>query len=102
MTHRTLWLIAVSVLTCATQAFCAERKEIVIPATELAAVEQRADVPTAGKWWLNRDAQDWGAPGGAILLAGKPSEEPLKTGFWDVVPAFRYVPYRVPELVVDP
>ena len=40
----------------------AERGEIIIPAADLAAPDQRADTPTPGKWWLNRNAQDWGAP----------------------------------------
>ena len=39
----------------------AQRSEIVIPASELATSEQRADAPTPGKWWLDRQAQDWGA-----------------------------------------
>lgn len=81
----------------------AQRSEIVIPAAKLAAAEQMADAPTPGKWWLNRNAKDWGARDGTILMAGQPSEEPWKPStLWQVIPMFRFVPQRVPELVVDP
>lgn len=96
-----LWCACCFALTAAT-ATCDERKEIIIPAEKLASPDLRADVPATGKWWLKHDAQEWGAPGGTILMAGQPSEEKLKTGFWDVIPLFRFVPYRVPELVIDP
>lgn len=89
------------IMSWATSA-CAQRTEIVFPAAKLANADQRAETPVEGKWWLNRDAQEWGAPKGTILMAGVPSEEKLKTGFWDVIPLFRFVPYRVPEIVVDP
>jgi hypothetical protein len=80
----------------------ADRKEIVLGAAGLAPPEQRADTPTPGKWWLRRDAKDWGAPGG-ILMTGKPGEGgPGKSGEWVVPPAHRFVPYRVPALTVDP
>lgn len=80
----------------------AQRGEIVIPAAKLADAEQMADAPTPGKWWLHRNAKDWGTKNGIILMTGQPSEETLKTGFWDVIPLSRFVPARVPELVVDP
>lgn len=95
-------LLLAMVVAIPAPAVFAQRPEVVIPATELAAEAQRSDAPIAGKWWLKRDAQSWGAPGGAILMSGVPSEEKLRTGFWDVIPMFRFVPYRVPELVVDP
>src|SRR5688500_18275079 len=80
----------------------ADRQEIVIAAKGLAPAAARAERPTPGKWWLKTDAKEWGAPNGIILLAGQPSDEPLRTGFWDVIPLFRFVPHRVPTLVVDP
>jgi hypothetical protein len=80
----------------------ADRKEIVINAADLAPAEQRADKPTPGKWWLKRDAQDWGAPNGTILMTGETTDKPSKPGEWQVPPAERFVPYRVPALVVDP
>jgi hypothetical protein len=96
-----LLLISVAAALITTSAF-AQRKEIIIPAADLAPVEDRAEAPTPGKWWLNRNAQGWGAPNGTILMSGKPSDEPVKNGFWEVIPLTRYVPYRVPELVIDP
>ena len=81
----------------------AQRSEIIIPAADIAKAEQRSDTPTPGKWWLNRNAKDWGARDGAILMAGKPSEGPWNPStLWQVIPMFRFVPQRVPELVVDP
>src|SRR5687768_6611569 len=79
-----------------------DRKEIVIPAVELAPREVRSDTLTPGKWWLRRTADEAQAPGGAILLSGEPSKEKLKSAFWDVIPISRFVPYRLPELVIDP
>jgi len=80
----------------------AAQQEIVIDAADLAPPEQRADKPVEGKWWLKRDAHDWGAPNGAILMTGQPSELPNKSGEWVVTAAHRFVPYRVQPLVVDP
>jgi hypothetical protein len=81
----------------------AERSEIIIPAADLAKADQRADTPTPGKWWLNHEAKDWGAREGTILMAGKPSEQPHNPdSLWQVIPLFRFVPQRVPELVIDP
>lgn len=80
----------------------AERAEIVIPAANLAAPVQVAETPMAGKWWLNRNAQGWGAMNGTILMTGKPSEEPIKGGLWEVTPMFRLTPERVPELIIEP
>ena len=80
----------------------AQREEIVIPATKLAQPGQQADTPTPGKWWLNHEAQSWGAMNGTILMTGSPSDEAVKDGLWEVTPMHRFVPYRVPELVIDP
>jgi hypothetical protein len=80
----------------------AERAEIVIRAEDLAPAELRGDKPTPGKWWLKRDAQDWAAPNGMILMTGEPSDLPNKSGEWVVTAAHRFTPYRVPPLVVDP
>lgn len=91
-----LWCIAV--LSPAAE----QRHEIIIPADALAKEEQRAEIPTPGKWWLNHNAQGWGANNDTILMAGQPSEEFSKRGLWEVIPMNRFVPYRVPELVVDP
>ena len=80
----------------------AQRKEIFLAADQLAAPDLIADRPTAGRWWLKQDAQDWGAVRGSILLAGEPSQEAVKSGLWDVLPMFRFVPHRVPTLTIDP
>ena len=80
----------------------ADRAEVIIPAADLATPDQRAEEPTPGKWWLNRHAQDWGAPNGTILMTGQPSGEAVKNGLWEVIPMTRFVPYRVPDLVIDP
>ncbi|WP_395749208.1 hypothetical protein [Prosthecobacter sp.] len=80
----------------------AERSEIIIPATALAKPDQQADTPAPGKWWLNRNAQAWGARDGIILMAGPPSDEVPRSGLWEVTPMTRFVPYRVPDLVIDP
>ena len=83
-------------------AAAAGEKDIVIDAADLAPPEVRADKPTAGKWWLNRDAKDWGAPKGNILLTGQPSDKPNKQGEWVVTATERFVPHRLPALIVDP
>lgn len=80
----------------------AEAGEIRIEAVDLAAPEQRAEQPTPKKWWLKRDAKDWGVPNGAILMTGLPNETKSKTGEWVVPAGLRFVPYRVPALAVDP
>jgi hypothetical protein len=80
----------------------AQRDTITIPAADLATAEQMAEQPTPGKWWLNRDAQSWGAMNGTILMAGQPSEATPKKGLWEVISMSRFVPYRVPDLVIDP
>src|SRR5215831_8171815 len=74
-----------------------DRKEIMIGAAELATASQRADRPTPGKWWLNRDARK-----GTILMTGRTGQGATRTGEWVVPPAHLFVPYRVPALVVDP
>jgi len=79
-----------------------ERKEIVIDAAQLAPPGLRSERPAAGKWWLRRDADDWGASGGTILMTGKPSGKTGADGLHKVTPADRFIPYRVPELVIDP
>jgi hypothetical protein len=78
-----------------------ERKEIIIPAEKLATAEQRADKPTPGKWWLRKDAKDWGIDR-AILMTGEPSDKTIKQGEWVVPASSRFVPYRVPDLKVTP
>src|SRR5262245_53652069 len=65
--------IAVLVLLTPVAALAQDRKEIRIAAADLAPAAQRADTPTPGKWWLKRDAKDWGVPGGVILLTGQAS-----------------------------
>src|SRR5438128_2127478 len=80
----------------------AARRETVIAAADLAPAELRADKPAPGKWWLRREAKDWGAPGG-ILMTGQPSDKPFqREGEWKVVPAEQLVPYRLPGLGIDP
>lgn len=79
----------------------AHGKDIVIEPAHLAAPEQRADQPTPGKWWLKRDAQDWGVTHG-ILMTGQPNEQKNKIGEWVVPAAYRFTPYRAPALIVDP
>ena len=92
------WMLAVTFAAPAR----AERKEIWIDATHLAAPEIRSAQPIARKWWLRRDAQDWGASRGTILMTGKPSGKTGEDGLHKVTPSDRFVPYRVPQLVVDP
>jgi len=96
-----LFLALVTVPLAAGALLCQERKAILIPASQLAAPAQRDDTPTSGKWWLRGEARDWGAPGG-MLLTGMPSDKTNKQGEWVVPAAHRFVPYRVPELVIDP
>src|SRR6185436_7224510 len=44
-----------------------------------------------------------GARDGTILMAGQPSEQEHKPdSLWQVIPMFRFVPQRVPELTIDP
>jgi hypothetical protein len=88
--------------TASTVAAQEERKEIVLGAAEMAPTDQRADKPAAGKWWLRRDAQDWGVRDGVILMTGRPSDKPTRTGEWVVPPAHLFTSYRVPALVIDP
>ncbi|MBM4086705.1 MAG: hypothetical protein FJ272_18115, partial [Planctomycetes bacterium] len=76
-------------------------KEMVIDAADLAPPELRSDEPVSGKWWLRRDVQAWGAPKGMILMTGR-AAGPGSTGHEGVTPAERFVPYRVPPLVVNP
>src|SRR5262249_54792021 len=90
------------VLTVMAAARAPGRKEVVIGAADLAPAAQRSDRPVPGKWWLKRDAKDWGARDGAILLTGRPGEGPVKSGEWVVPPAHLFVPSRVPALVIDP
>jgi hypothetical protein len=82
----------------------AERQEITLDAAALAPPGQRSEKPEPGKWWLKRDAHDWGVPNGLILMTGRPADNPMpqKSGEWIVAPADRFVPYRVPALEVDP
>jgi hypothetical protein len=78
-----------------------ERKEIVIPATDATPAEARSETPTAGKWWLRKDAKDWGIDK-PILMTGQPGDKPIKQGEWVVPAASRFVVGRVPALTVDP
>src|SRR5262245_15862081 len=80
----------------------ADRKEIVIPAVDLATEAQRDLKPIAGKWWLKKDAKEWGAPDGTILMTGQAAGKEGSSGEWQVTPANRFVPYRVPALEIDP
>ena len=76
--------------------------EVVIDAADLAPEALRTDAPAPGKWWLKRDANAWGASNGTILLTGLPTGKPRPRAFWAILPADRFVTYRVPELVVAP
>ncbi len=79
-----------------------KRAEIVIDAPDLCPAEVRSDKPAIGKWWLNRNAANWGASNGTILMTGKPSGKTGKDGLHKVTPADRFVAYRVPDIEVDP
>lgn len=79
-----------------------ERVEILLPASVLAPPGKVADRPTPGKWWLKKDATDWGAPRGEILLTGQITGDKGSGGEWLMTPPDRFVSYRVPELVIDP
>jgi hypothetical protein len=72
------------------------RQEIRLGAAELATASQRADEPTPGKWWFQRDKA------GDLLLSGKVATTKPAGGEWQVTPVERFVPYQVPTLVVDP
>jgi hypothetical protein len=98
---RTIVQGAFLLLLAAGAGWSAERKEVRIEAVDLAPTAQRADEPTPGKWWLRREARDLGAPGG-VLFTGKPQEGKIRTGEWIVLPAIRFVPRRVPPLVIAP
>ena len=80
----------------------AQRKQVVIDAADLAPVSLRAEKPTKGKWWLRRDAKTWGALNGTILMTGKTAGKVTKERLHKVTSADRFVPYRVPAIVVDP
>lgn len=86
-----------ALVTLGTVAAGQERQEVRIGAEELAKPAQRADMPTAGKWWLNR-----GSEGGPMLLTGKVTGSKGAEKEWGVTPGDRFVHYRVPTLVVDP
>jgi hypothetical protein len=89
-------------LVTASAALAEERAEVTFPAEKLAAGTQSTDSPTPGKWWLNRNAKEWGSPNGAILMTTVPSDVPPKNGLWEVIPLARFAPQRVPDLVIDP
>ena len=95
--YSALWTLTVAVPAPA----WSQTKEIVLDAAGLAPPEFRADQPTPGKWWLKRDAKEWGVPNG-ILMSGLPSDKPNKQGEWVATSTERFVPYRLPALVVDP
>src|SRR5262245_50116588 len=96
-------LTLVLIMTAALPLLSAEgdRKEIVIPAEAFAPPESTNERPTADRWWLRKDAKDWGIDR-PILMTGAPNGKPIKQGEWVVPAADRFVPYRVPELVIDP
>ncbi len=73
-----------------------------IDAVDLAPADHRSDEPVAGKWWLNRDADAWGANGGTILMTGRPRDAAVDDSLHKVIAASGYIPYRVPWLAIDP
>jgi hypothetical protein len=77
-------------------------KELVIDAVDLAPIEVRDDEPKPGKWWLNRDATEWKASNGTILMTGEPSGKTGQDGLHKVTPADRFVSHRVPSFEFDP
>ncbi len=79
-----------------------DRPTITISATDLAPVDQRADEPTPGKWWLNQGVKDSGAPGGVVLMTGRVGDREREKKLHSVYPAENFVPYLVPALRVDP
>jgi hypothetical protein len=81
-----------------------QRANLVLGPADLAPADLRADEPKPGKWWLKRDAKEWGAPDGVVLLTGWPTGagKPFKPAEWTVPPADRFTSYRVPKLTVDP
>ncbi len=96
--------LAIGVLSFAAMGLVSagERKEIVLAAEDLAPPAMRADQPAPGKWWLKKDAKKWDAPKGTILMTGEVTGTKGSGGEWQVTPADRFVPYRVPALVIDP
>jgi hypothetical protein len=97
-----LALFAIGFLSLIVSSSQTQRKEIVIPAANLGTQSQRAVKPEAGKWWLKKDAKEWGAPEGIILMTGQANGKKGSGGEWQVTPADRFVPYRVPKLQIDP
>ena len=93
---------AVAALTAATACAAGPRGTVLIDAARIASDGTASEARIPGRWWLRRDVAAWGAPGGAILLTGLPAGKPRKRGFWEPFAADRFVPYRVPDLVVDP
>ena len=79
-----------------------DRQTITISATDLAPGELHADEPAPGKWWLNRDAKESGAPGGVILMTGRVDEQEREKKLHTVFPEANFTPYLVPALHVDP
>lgn len=95
-------LFALLACLAATLPVLAGLPTIIIDADKLAPPAARSDTPTLRKWWLNRDAADWGASRGTILMTGPPAVAAEKGGFLKVEPAGQFVPYRVPRLDIDP
>ena len=72
-TNLVIVCLAVSISTL--RALAAQPPAVIIDAEDLAPSDLRGDEPTKGKWWLKRDAHEWGAPKGTILMTGKPAEQ---------------------------
>src|SRR5438874_13175864 len=93
---------AAVLLALAVQPALAQRDPtIVLDAAKIAQGNPVADTPTPGKWWLRSDVNDAEA-GGKVLQTGRITGTKGSGGEWQVTPADRFVPYRVPPLVIDP
>src|SRR5688500_12391797 len=102
-TNLTLILRGFVAVVVAVASSLAQQGEIIIPSAEIGGSDRKCEAPTPGMWWRNRGGQAWGARDATILMAGKPREQEHKPdSLWQVIPMFRFVPYRVPELVIAP
>src|SRR5262245_48728165 len=73
------------------------RKEIAIPAADMLPAPQRGDDPGPGRWWLFK-----GFGEDPLLLSGRVQDVKGKPGEWQVMPIQRFVPYKLPTIVIDP
>lgn len=99
---RKLWTVGLAAVLAPLGEGGVEPQPLIIDAEELAPSSWRFEEPEPGRWWLKRDAQEWGATRGTILLTGWREESETPPELHQVLPAAGFVPYRVPALEVAP